>query len=80
MQPHIQGPRAVNVFDTNVSFSIVGLSGGEFVVNSNKVKIIEMNETSCVLDILASKSMTFNLSYVVDGEVKLHLPIVVKSF
>ena len=80
MQPHIQGPRAVNVFDTNVSFSIVGLSGGEFVVNSNKVKIIEMNETSCVLDILASKSMTFDLSYKIGDEVKVTLPIVVKSF
>lgn len=80
MQPHIEGPRAVNVFDTNISFSIVGITGGKFVVNSNKVKIKEMNESSCIIDILASKSMTFNLSYVVDGEVKLDLPIVVKSF
>jgi len=79
-QPHIEGPRTVNVFDTDISFFIVGMTGGEFVVNSNKVKIKEMNESSCIIDILASKSMTFNLSYVVDGEVKLDLPIIVKSF
>ena len=80
MQPHIEGPRTVNVFDTNVSFSIVGMTGGEFVVDSDKIEIKEMNESSCIIDILASKSMTFNLSYVIDGEVKLDLPIVVKSF
>jgi hypothetical protein len=80
MQPHIEGPRTVHVFDTDISFAVVGISNGEFVVNSNKVKITKMDKTSCFIDILASKSMTFNLSYVVDGEVKLDLPIVVKSF
>ena len=77
---HIEGPRTVNVFDTDVSFSIVGIAGGEFVVNSNKVKITKMDETSCVMDILASKAMTFNLYYVVDGETKADCTVVVKSF
>ena len=79
-EPHIEGPRQVNVFDTNVSFSIVGLAGGEFVVNSNKVKIIKKDESSCVIDILASKSTTFKISYVVNGEVKTDLDVIVKSF
>ena len=80
MHPHIEGPRQVHVFDTDVTFSIVGISGGEFVVNSNKVKITKMDKTSCTIDILASKSTTFNLSYVVDGETKADCAIVVKSF
>ena len=80
MQPHIEGPAQCHVFDTNLSYSIVGLSNGKFVVNSNKVKIKEMTETSCVIDILASKSTIFNISYEVDGEVKTDLSVVVKSF
>ena len=80
MQPYIQGPAIVHVFDNDISFSIVGLSNGEFVVNSNKVKITKMNETSCVLDILATKAMEFTLSYKVDGEIQVSLPIIVKSF
>ena len=39
MQPHIAGPASCYVFDTDLSYSIVGIAGGEFVVNSNKVKI-----------------------------------------
>jgi hypothetical protein len=79
-QPHIQGPAIVHVFDTDLSYSIVGLDNGEFVVNSNKVKITKMDKTSCTLDILTTKAMNFELSYVVDGEVQVTLPIVVKSF
>ena len=80
MQPHISGPAECHVFDTNLSYSIVGLSNGKFVVNSNKVKIKEMTDTSCVIDILASKAITFKISYEVDGEVKTDLSVVVKSF
>ena len=78
-QPHIRGPRSVYVYDTDVFFSIVGLTGGEFVVDSDKVKFKQKDEKSCVIDILASKSTTINLSYMVNGEVGVKLPIVVKS-
>ena len=80
MEPHIAGPASCHVFDTNLSFSIVGLSNGEFVVNSNKVKIIKKDDKSCLIDILASKAMTFEISYKIDGKVKATLPVVVKSF
>ena len=79
MTPHIEGPAICYAFDTNLSFSIVGLNNGEFVVNSNKVKIKEMTESSCVIDILASKATTFKISYVVNGEVKVERDIIVKS-
>lgn len=78
-QPHIEGPRIVYAFDTNLSFSIVGITGGEFVVNSNKVKIISKDETSCVIDILASKATNFILSYKIDGKNQIDFPVVVKS-
>lgn len=80
MKPHISGPAVCHVFDTDLSFSIVGLSNGKFVVNSNKVKIKEMTETSCIIDILGSKAFSFILSYVVDENTKIDLTIYVKSF
>lgn len=80
MQPHIEGPAIIHPFDTDVSFSIVGLNNGKFVVNSNKVKITKMDTTSCVIDVLASKSTTFTLAYIVDGVIKADLDVIVKSF
>jgi hypothetical protein len=80
MEPHIEGPAIVKVFDTDLSFSIVGLSGGEFVVNSNKVKIKNATETSCLIDILTSKASNFELQYKIGDEVKAKLKIIIKSF
>ena len=65
--PHIEGPQIVHAFDENLLYSIVGMTNGKFVVNSNKVKIISMNENSCVIDILSSKATEFTLSFVGDN-------------
>lgn len=65
--PHIEGPQIVYAFDENLLYSIVGMTNGKFVVNSNKVKIISMNENSCVIDILSSKATEFTLSFVGDN-------------
>ena len=54
MQPHIEGPATVNVYDENLSYSIVGYELGAFAVSSNKVKITKMTDNTCTLDILAS--------------------------
>lgn len=79
MVPHIEGPADVHVYDENLVFSIVGKAGGKFVVNSSKVKITNSDETSCTLDILAGKSFSFNLSYVVGTET-IDKVVTVKSF
>lgn len=62
-QPYIDGPRIVRPYDTNLSYSIVGFKSGKFVVDSNKVKINEMTDTSCKLEILTGKAGSFNLIY-----------------
>lgn len=80
MAPHISGPRTVYVFDTNLSYSIVGLNSGKFTVNTDKVKIIESTEKSCMIDILASKAMEFTLSFVGDNGTRIDQVIKVKSF
>ena len=80
MQPHIEGPADVHVFDTDLSFSIVGFKAGAFVVNSSKVKITKMTDTSCVLDILAGKSFSFTLTFKANDGTEINKVINVKSF
>ena len=80
MQPHIDGPAIVNVFDSDLSYSIVGYTSGKFVVNSNKVKIVSSTNNSCVIDILASKKDSFTLTFISDNGDKVEKEIIIKSF
>ena len=66
MKPHIEGPAMVHAFDENLSYSIVGLGDGKFVVDSSKIKISSSTKTSCVIDVLSSKSMEFTLTFIAD--------------
>ena len=77
--PHIEGPQIVHAFDENLLYSIVGITNGKFVVNSNKVKIISMDENSCVIDILSSKATEFTLSFVGDNGDRVDQVIKVQS-
>ena len=81
-QPYIDGPQVVRPYDTDLSYSIVGLNSGKFVVNSNKVKIINTTETSCVIEILVGKSGKFTLTYKSDNEQgeDVTLDVTIKSF
>lgn len=78
-KPYIDGPQFVKPFDTNVSFAIVGINDGAFVVNSSKVKVKEMTSTSCVLEITTGKAGNFDVIYRVDGQDDIVLPVTIKS-
>ena len=80
MTPHIAGPAECKVYDENLSYSIVGINSGKFVVNSSKVKIINSTSNSCVLNILSGKSFSFNLSFVGNDGTTVDKVITVKSF
>ena len=80
MLPHIEGPSACHVFDDNVVFSVVGITSGKFVVNSNKVKIKSSTDKSCILEIIAGKAFSFTLSFVGDDGTQIDKVIEVKSF
>jgi hypothetical protein len=78
--PHIEGPHEVNVFDSDVSFAVVGLKEGQWKVSSKKVKIKDGGDpTHCYLDILMAKSGDFSLSFV-SGDKEIIYPVRVKSF
>lgn len=79
-QPYIDGPRTVHAYDTDLSYSIVGIDNGKWTVNSNKVKIVEMNNDSCVLEILTGKQLCFKLQYEVNNKIAVEQEIVVQSF
>ena len=67
-QPYIDGPQFINVYDENVVYSIKNLSNGAFVVDSNSIKINEMNEHSISLSVITGKSNKFDIHYITDTE------------
>ena len=79
-QPHIDGPRIVEIYQSFVKYSIKNASNGKFVVNSNKVKVIDSNENLCVLDITTGKSGKFEIIYQRDGEDDIVFEVTIKSF
>lgn len=80
-EPHIIGPAAAAVFDTNVSFSVAGYKKGTFSISDDKkAKIISYNDNSCVIDILASKSSFVDLKFIAEDGSKLIKTIKIKPF
>lgn len=78
-QPYISGPREVRVYDTSIVYSIENANNGKWLVNSSKVKIVEMDSSSCVIDILTGKSNSFKISYIREGFDNIELDVVIKS-
>lgn len=79
-QPYIAGPQFVDVYDTFVEYSIKNASNGKFVVNSSKIKVVEMNENSCVIDIITGKSGSFDILYQRENEEDIVLHVTINSF
>lgn len=77
--PYIEGPRTVNGYDSNLVYSIVGLTNGTWSVNSNKVKINKMDKLSCELEILTGKPIDFILKYNAEGGIIAEQKIIVQS-
>lgn len=79
LDPYIDGPQIVRPYDTNLSYTIVGLDEGEFVVSSSKAKITSMDDNSCLVEITTGKSGNFTLTYKKDLKV-VNLDVLIKSF
>ena len=79
-QPYIDGPQFVYVYDTFVQYSIKNATNGKFVVNSSKVKVVESNENSCIMDITTGKSGKFDIVYQRENEDDIVLNVTIKSF
>lgn len=82
-EPHIVGPQVVEPWETNIKYILEGLSDnitGEFVVSSSKVKIVEMTNSSCIIEILTGKAGDFKIIYKQEGEEDIILPVHIESF
>ena len=78
--PHIEGPYLVYGYDTNLAYSVVGITAGSWTVNSSKVKITKATDTSCELEILTGKPTKFILKYSNVAGDEVEQEIVVQSF
>lgn len=76
---YIEGPQVVRPFDTYLKYEIKNTSNnGSFIIDSNKVKIIEMNSDYCIINIVTGKSGTFLMTYKTDNE-EIYLQVRINS-
>jgi hypothetical protein len=81
MNPYIEGPSAVNPFDQEIPYAVVGLTGGRWgITNTKAVKIVESNEKECCIDVITSKSGSFKLIYRTEDGTQIEKDIIIKSF
>ena len=78
-EAYIDGPQFINPYDENVIYTIKNSIGGRFVVNSNKVKIVESNDNSLTLNVLTGKSAKFDIIYRKPEEDDVILNVTIKS-
>lgn len=79
-EPYIEGPQIVHPYDTNIIYTIERIGGGEFVVNSSKVKVVNSNPSSCTLDITTGRRGEFDLIYRIEGMDDIILKVNIESF
>lgn len=72
----IIGDKEVYPYDMK-TYSIEGMVGGNWSISNNKAKIIEQNEQTVTIEVVTSKSGSFDLVY--NGNELITLPIVIKS-
>ena len=77
--PYIDGPQNVTALDCSIVYQIKNISNGEFVVNSDKVKIVKTDMNMCVIDITSGKSGSFDIIYKVDGILQAAMKVKISS-
>ena len=77
--PYIDGPQNVTALDCSIVYQIKNISNGEFVVNSDKVKIVKTDMNTCVIDITSGKSGSFGIIYKVDGILQAAMKVKISS-
>ena len=77
--PYIDGTQNVTALDCSIVYQIKNISNGEFVVNSDKVKIVKTDMNMCVIDITSGKSGSFDIIYKVDGILQAAMKVKISS-
>ena len=77
---YIEGPQVVRPFDTYLRYEIKNTSNdGSFIIDSNKIKIIENNSDYCIINITTGKSGTFLMTYKKEDNEEIYLQVRINS-
>lgn len=74
----IIGEKVVYPYDIK-TYSVEGLSGGVWSVDSKKIRILSQSENQCKLEVITGKTCTFNLIYTTENEDTVNLLVTVNS-
>ena len=77
--PYIDGADVVYPYDT-VSYTIKSVdSEGNWILNTKKAKVLNIDSTSITIEITTSRSGNFNLQYIIDDKIVTELTVTIAS-
>ena len=81
-EPYIDGPQFVEPYQTEIKYSLVNNlnATGAFLVSSKKVKIVNSDNNSCIINIISGKAGDFKIIYREEGKEDLELNVTIESF
>lgn len=81
-EPYIDGPQFVEPYQTEIKYSLVNNlnATGAFLVSSKKVKIVNSDNNSCIINVISGKAGEFKIIYREEGKKDLELNVIIESF
>ena len=81
-EPYIDGPQFVEPYQTEIKYSLANNlnATGAFLVSSKKVKIVNSDNNSCIINIVSGKAGEFKIIYREEDKEDLELNVTIESF
>ena len=81
-EPYIDGPQFVEPYQTEIKYSLANNlnATGTFLVSSKKVKIVNSDNNSCIINVIYGKEGEFKIIYREEGKEDLELNVTIESF
>lgn len=81
-EPYIDGPQFVEPYQTEIKYSLANNlnATGAFLVSSKKVKIVNSDNNSCIINVISGKAGEFKVIYREEGKEDLELNVTIESF
>lgn len=81
-ESYIDGPQFVEPYQTEIKYSLVNNlnATGAFLVSSKKVKIVNSDNNSCIINVISGKAGEFKIIYREEGKEDLELNVTIESF
>lgn len=81
-EPYIDGPQFVEPYQTEIKYSLANIlnATGAFLVSSKKVKIVNSDNNSCIINVISGKAGEFKIIYREEGKEDLELNVTIESF